>query len=453
MMNDFLTEDTKAIILLCGVFGKDRSEKPLSLAEYSSLVRWLIEVKMRPGDLLQKDTIHEASMDSGIDKQRLESLLCRGVQLGFAVEEWQRNGIWIISRSDADYPARYKKHLKDKAPPLLFGVGNRSLLKGGGLGIVGSRNVDQAGEAFTRQIAELCAYNRMPVVSGGARGVDQISMNAALEAGGVTIGILAENLLKKSVERSARKAIADGRLLLLSPYHPNARFTVGTAMGRNKLIYAMSDYGLVVSAEHKKGGTWAGAEEELKRENALPVFVRTGNDVPQGNSKLLDLGAIACPDSIDRNNFIQQLHDLVVNAQENRLKKNPSLFDFQTAQETVPAEEPPPATEVEEETTPIAEPEPVVEAEAKTPDCPASIYQAVLPVILNKLDSPATAEELADILDVNKTQLNAWLKKVVEDGYARKLSRPVRYVALKKHKIAQQGAPPDGNSAALHCRR
>ncbi len=428
MMNDFLTEDTKAIILLCGVFGKDRSEKPLSLAEYSSLVRWLIEVKMRPGDLLQKENISEASMGSGIDKQRLESLLGRDVQLGFAVEEWQRNGIWIISRSDADYPARYKKHLKDKAPPLLFGVGNRSLLKGGGLGIVGSRNVDQAGEAFTRQAAELCAYNRMPVVSGGARGVDQISMNAALEAGGVTIGILAENLLKKSVERSARQAIADGRLLLLSPYHPNARFTVGTAMGRNKLIYAMSDYGLVVSAEHKKGGTWAGAEEELKRENALPVFVRIGNDVPQGNSKLLDLGAIAWPDSIDRNNFRQQLYDLAVNAQGNRPKKNPSLFDFQAAQETVPAEEPPPATEVEEEKTPIAEPEPVVEAEAKTPpDCPTSIYQAVLPVILNKLDSPATAEELAETLDVNKTQLNAWLKKAVDDNKIIKLSKPVRY--------------------------
>lgn len=426
-MNDFLTEDTKAIILLCGVFGKDHSEKPLSLAEYSSLVRWLIDVKMRPVDLLQKDTIHEASMGSGIDKQRLESLLGRGVQLGFAIEEWQRNGIWIISRSDADYPARYKKHLKDKAPPLLFGVGNRTLLKGGGLGIVGSRNVDQAGEAFTRQAAEHCAYNRMPVVSGGARGVDQISMNAALEAGGVTIGILAENLLKKSVERSARQAIADGRLLLLSPYHPNAHFTVGTAMGRNKLIYAMSDYGLVVSTEHKKSGTWAGAEEELKRENALPVFVRIGNDTPQGNSKLLDLGAIAWPDLIDRNNFRQQLSDLAVNAQENRPKKNPSLFDFQAAQETVPAEEPPPANEVEEGKKPIAEPEPNVEAEAKTPDCPASIYQAVLPVILNKLDSPATAEELAYTLDVNKTQLNTWLKKAVDENKIIKMPKPVRY--------------------------
>lgn len=426
-MNDFLTEDTKAIILLCGVFGKNCSEKPLSLAEYSSLVRWLIDVKMRPSDLLQKDNIHEASMGSGNDKQRLESLLGRGVQLGFAVEEWQRNGIWIISRSDADYPARYKKHLKDKAPPLLFGVGNRSLLKGGGLGIVGSRNVDQAGEAFTRQVAELCAYNRIPVVSGGARGVDQISMNADLEAGGVTIGILAENLLKKSVERSSRLAIADGRLLLLSPYHPNACFTVGTAMGRNKLIYAMSDYGLVVSAEHKKGGTWAGAEEELKRENALPVFVRIGNDVPQGNSKLLDLGAISWPVSIDRENFSRQLHDLAVNVRENRPKKNPSLFDFQAAKKTAPAEDPPPVTEVMEEKPAIPEQEPVVEPDVKTQECPASIYQAVLPVILNKLDSPATAEELAETLDVSKTQFNAWLKKAVDENKIIKLSKPVRY--------------------------
>ena len=446
MMNDFLTEDTKAIILLCGVFGKERSEKPLSLAEYSSLVHWLIKVKMRPGDLLQKENITKASMGSSIDKKRLELLLGRGVQLGFAVEEWQRNGIWIISRSDADYPARYKKHLKDKAPPLLFGVGDRSLLNGGGLGIVGSRNVDQAGEAFTRQVAELCAYNRMPVVSGGARGVDQISMNAALEAGGVTIGILAENLLKKSVERSARQAIADRRLLLLSPYHPNARFTVGTAMGRNKLIYAMSDYGMVVSAEHKKGGTWAGAEEELKRENPLPVFVRIGSDVPQGNSKLLDLGAIPWPASIDRNNFRQRLHDLAVKSRENRPKKNPSLFDFQAAQEAAPAEELPSVAELVDDKPTVAEPE------VKKQECPSSVYQAVLPVILNKLDSPATAEELAESLEVNKTQLNAWLKKVAEDGYVKKLSRPVRYIALK-NKIAQQGAAPDDNSATLHCRR
>lgn len=450
-MNDFLTDDTKAIILLCGVFGKDRSEKPLSLTEYSSLVRWLIEVNMRPGDLLQKEDITEASMGSGIDKQRLESLLGRGVQLGFAVEEWQRNGIWIISRSDADYPVRYKKHLKDKAPPLLFGVGDRSLLSGGGLGIVGSRNVDQAGETFTRQVAELCAYNQMPVVSGGARGVDQISMKAALEAGGMTIGILAENLLKKSVERKYRHAIADGRLLLISPYHPNARFTVGTAMGRNKLIYAMADYGLVVSAEHKKGGTWAGAQEELKRENSRPVFVRTGSNIPQGNSKLLELRAIEWPKTIKKNNLKEQLDKITANNKPQEKFKQPTLFDV------IKNTEEPTAT-INQNNRTTSEKAGIInelkdnliqnDSSCILPpsSIPTFIYEAVLPVILKQLETAMSSDELAKLLDVNKTQLNVWLKKALKDGFVKKYTRPVRYKAVK-HGLARQSASLDRCSA------
>lgn len=430
-MNEFLTEDTKAILLLCGVFGKDRSEEPLSLTEYSSLVRWLISVNMRPRDLVEKEIVVEASIGSGIDKQRLESLLGRGVKLGFAIEEWQRNGIWIISRSDTEYPARYKKHLKDKAPPLLFGLGNRELLSGGGLGIVGSRAIDQSGEAFTREVAELCAYNHIPVVSGGARGVDQISMNAALDAGGNTIGILAENLLQKSVERKNRQAIADGQLLLLSPYHPNARFSVGTAMGRNKLIYAMSDYGLIVSAEYKKGGTWAGAEEELKRENARPVLVRIGNDIPQGNIKLLELGALPFTESIDRNNFRQQLNDIVNDFKKSTYNKSMNLFDSQGELETEQIEKPPRKEEIPENNRKIAEPASKDENVVKISDCPTSIYQAVLPVILNKLDNPTKPEVLAETLDVNKTQLKDWLKRAVDDKKIIKLTKPVRYQKVK----------------------
>lgn len=422
MMKDFLTEDTKAIILLCGVFGQDRSEKPLSLAEYSSLVRWLIEVKMRPGDLLQQEHVAEASMGAGINRQHLESLLGRGVQLGFAVEEWQRNGIWIISRSDTDYPTRYKKHLVDKAPPLLYGVGDRTLLAGGGLAIVGSRNVDTEGENFTRHTAELCAVNGMPVVSGGARGVDQFAMTAALEAGGVTIGILVENLLKKSVERSSRHAIAEGKLLLLSPYHPSAHFTVGTAMSRNKLIYAMADYGLVVSAEHKKGGTWAGAEEELKRDKSLPVFVRVGNNTRLGNKKLLDLGAIAWPEFADRNNLRDQLSALSPKNSGKSSQKNLNLFDFQKMQETTNNKE-----SQKEVPNSVRDVSSSPKSVPKIEEPLDSIYQAVLPVILNNLEHPATIEQLAESLDVAKTQLNSWLKKAVDENKVIKLSQPVRY--------------------------
>ena len=77
-------------------------------------------------------------------------------------------------------------------------------------------------------------------------------------------------------------------------------------MGRNKLIYAMADYGLVVSAEYNKGGTWAGAKEELKRDNALTVFVRQGADHPSGNVKLVGLGAVEWPESLAGEGLAEQ---------------------------------------------------------------------------------------------------------------------------------------------------
>lgn len=63
--------------------------------------------------MLQSENVAEAAKGSKIALNRLETFLARGVQLGFSVEEWQRKGTWVMSRSDGDYPARYKKHLKD----------------------------------------------------------------------------------------------------------------------------------------------------------------------------------------------------------------------------------------------------------------------------------------------------------------------------------------------------
>ncbi|WP_182407295.1 DNA-processing protein DprA [Psychrobacter sp. GP33] len=424
-MSNSLTEDTKATILLFGVFGKARSEKPLSLREYTSLVRWLVKVDLRPKDLLYKDNVSEASIGANIDHQRLVSLLGRGVQLGFAVEEWQQAGIWIISRSDSDYPTRYKKHLKDKSPPLLFGIGNRSLLNEGGLSIVGSRNVDKVGESFTRHVAQICADNRLPVISGGARGVDQTSMDAVLEAGGKSVGVLADSLLKKSLERSTRHAISDERLLLISPYNPSAGFNVGNAMGRNKLIYALSDYCLVVSADHKKGGTWAGAEEELKRENALPVFVRIGGNVPLGNTKLIEMGAIIWPSHIESSNFKQKLHDSISECGEKPLQQNLSLFESNVSEGITNVEMSFLANESIEVETLVADKKFDRQHES------VSIYELVMPVILNELDSPLTSSQLAEVLDINTTQLNIWLKQAVEDQKVVKLFKPVRYQKAK----------------------
>ncbi len=421
---NMMSDDAKAIVLLCGRLGKDSDSEPLQQSEYTRLVRWLVSKEMRPADLLQPDNVAPAAAGTGLPEQRLASLLKRGVQLGFAVETWNPSNILVICRSDSDYPKRYREHLKDKAPPILFGVGDRSLLRGGGLAIVGSRNIDAEAEDFTREAAEWCARGGMPVISGGARGVDQIAMKGALDAGGCVVGILAENLLRNSVSREARKAIADDRLLLISPYHPEARFTVGTAMGRNKLIYAMADYGLVVSSKwtspKNKGGTWAGATEELKRKPARPVFVRTTGSVPAENLKLLELGALPFPEHAHDAAPASTLQD-AMKKQPSRVADEPDLplFDTATRQRREPAvvreSSEPPVTEEQKETKTSEE------------ATPATVYDAVLPVIIAALDKPASADDLSEQLDVAKGQLQTWLKQAVTDKKIKKLTKPVRY--------------------------
>ena len=66
-------------------------------------------------------------------------------------------------------------------------------------------------------------------------------------------------------------------------------------MSRNKIIYALADYGVVVSSGYKEGGTWSGALEQIERLKLVPIFVRDGATVPEGNKRLLKQGALPFP--------------------------------------------------------------------------------------------------------------------------------------------------------------
>src|ERR1043166_5666351 len=132
----------------------------------------------------------------------------------------------------------------------------------------------------------------MPLVSGGARGTDRLAMEGALEAGGTAFGVLADSLERTIRQENVRRFIEEDRLVLLTPYAPKAGFSVGAAMGRNKMIYGLAESAVVVSSDFNKGGTWAGAVEALKA-GWCPVFVRRGTGTPSGNRELLKKGANA----------------------------------------------------------------------------------------------------------------------------------------------------------------
>src|SRR6185312_1006143 len=143
---------------------------------------------------------------------------------------------------------------------------------------------------FARRVGTKCASQRIPVISGAAKGIDSESMQATVDQGGRAIGVLAEGLGRASVAPRYHDAILDGHLTLISPYEPDSRWFAYTAMDRNKLVYGLADAALVVTSGDEKGGTWAGAIEALKNKK-IPVYVRTNEELPPGNRKLIQSGA------------------------------------------------------------------------------------------------------------------------------------------------------------------
>lgn len=81
----------------------------------------------------------------------------------------------------------------------------------------------------------------------------------------------------------------------ISPYDPSAGFNVGIAMQRNKLIYALADASLVVNSDLNKGGTWAGAVEQLDKFKFVVVYVRSTGERSSGLDALRNKGAIPWP--------------------------------------------------------------------------------------------------------------------------------------------------------------
>ena len=274
--------------------------KPFTTREWSELERKLGLNSLDAAELphLTSEQMEDLlQIDKG-EGDRIARLLGRSSLLQQELERLEALGIWLITRLDEGYPQRLIERLGRAAPLMLYGSGEARLLNQRGLAVVGSRNIDARGFELTELVGQACAESNLMVYSGGARGVDKTAMGAALAAGGSAAGLLADSLEKAVRASDIRTAIEESHLVLATPYSPQASFNVGTAMARNKLIYALSDFALVIASDAEKGGTWAGAEEALAA-GWVPVFVVDGPDITEGNRLLLKRGAIPFPESFD----------------------------------------------------------------------------------------------------------------------------------------------------------
>lgn len=299
-----LTNDAKAVVALTTRLG-ERSRPSLTAKMWHLLANALADSGRRPADVF--DRSFDPGKVAGVDADmasRIEALLGDAASATLEAEELGRKGIWTLTIVDDAYPHSLLDRLGDQAPPVLFGAGDVGLLQTPGIGIVGSREVDQAGAEVAAEVARGAVALGYPVVSGGARGIDQLAMNAAYLAGGTVIGVLADSLVGRIRKPDVLEALDNGNTCLISQQAPTAGFTPASAMSRNKLIYALSAATVVVASAEGSGGTWAGAVEAIRAGNGTVIIWRGEGEGP-GNEALERRGGRPMA-------TIDQLRDLVI---------------------------------------------------------------------------------------------------------------------------------------------
>jgi predicted Rossmann fold nucleotide-binding protein DprA/Smf involved in DNA uptake len=224
-------------------------------------------------------------------------------------------------------------------------------------------------------------------------------MLGGLERDGAVTGVLAEGLLRAATSAKFRQGLMGNRLVLVSPFNPEAGFNVGNAMARNKYIYCLADAGVVVTTAKESGGTWNGAVENL-RHSWVPLWIKEDSDPESGNAALARRGARwLSPGAV--------LADLVA-------PREPQSPQLAYASAGVRAEKTEPPTVIDRLT----------------------FYE----IFVRRLESltakgPVSMDDLLRQMDIGKPQIDDWIKRAEAEGRVSKLIKPVRYVSRK---IVQQ---------------
>jgi DNA processing protein len=229
-------------------------------------------------------------------------------------------------------------------PLLLFCQGDPEMLSRPSAALVGGQDADEEMVGFARDLATLLAEEGLVVVSGLGKGVGQAAFDAALASdGGQAAAVLPVGIDTFQAIPGASGELStsaeQGRVLLLSPFHPQARFAEAHAIARNKLIVGLVE-GLFVVAAAEGDVAYEAAGEALRLGKAVYVWdvdAAVGPAV-SGNHSLIQAGALPIVSASD---VLDAVEAVVATA----------LEEMESA-ESPPASALPPATQVKDAEVP-----------------------------------------------------------------------------------------------------
>ena len=159
----------------------------------------------------------------------------------------------VLTQDDPEFPRQVLRARPQ--PKVLFARGDLNVLRGRMVAIVGAREPSPYGMKIAWEAAQACAGAGLVVVSGMARGLDAQAHRAALDAGGLTVGVLGCGLDVPYPRPNADlRAKIPEQGLLVTEFPAGTRPTEFTFPRRNRLIAALAETVLVVEGR-PSGGT------------------------------------------------------------------------------------------------------------------------------------------------------------------------------------------------------
>lgn len=239
-------------------------------------------------------------------------------------KEWERLvelGIKVTAIDDEDYPSRLKN--VSSAPYMLFYNGRLPDTNRPSVAIIGARMCSEYGEKMARYFAEELASHGVQIVSGLASGIDGLSQQASIDAGGDSYGVLGSgvdicypesnrNLYERLKEKGG----------IISEFSLGTKPIARNFPMRNRIISGLSDIVLVIEAKPKSGTaiTVSMALEQGRQVYAVPG--RVCDALSQGCNRMISEGAGV---ALDVDCILEELERMeVINERggSNRIKNN-----------------------------------------------------------------------------------------------------------------------------------
>jgi DNA processing protein len=234
----------------------------------------------------------EKLSETGIGPKTIKTFLKKRdlIDLEKELERVRRSGFKLKTWDDDDYPIRLREI--PAPPPLLYVWGDLQELDRWAVAVVGTRNATAYGTTVAQEIAAALAANGITVVSGLARGIDAVSHQSALEAGGRTIAVLGsglDHIYPPENRRLATAIVENGAVV--SDYPLGTKPEAKNFPPRNRIISGLAMLTVVVEAGE---GSGALITADFAVEQGREVFAVPGNlhrPSSRGTNRLIRSGA------------------------------------------------------------------------------------------------------------------------------------------------------------------